>query len=99
MIKDLSFGAIFRSIRLRNKETLRQYCIKRGLDSGNMSKLERNMLSPPLTKKQLDQYLDGMSYTELEYNFLLTAAFNHQIAMARKRLELDSEEEDKNGGV
>lgn len=86
MIKDLSFGAIFREIRIRNKETLRQYCIKRGLDSGNISKLERNLISPPLTRKSLDKYLEGLTYSELEYEFLRTASLNHQIAMAQRRM-------------
>lgn len=88
MIKDLSFGAIFREIRIRNKETLRQYCLKRNLDAGNISKLERNLISPPLTRKQLDKYLSGLRFSDFEYELLLTASLNHQIAMAQRRMEL-----------
>ena len=87
MVKDMSFGAIFRAIRIRNRETLRQYCIKRELDSGNISKLERNLIAPPYTRRQLMQYLSGLSYDSLEFDFLLTAAQNHHIAKVLARYE------------
>lgn len=80
MIRDMSFGTLFRTIRLRNRLTMRKYCIQRGLDSGNISKLERNLIAPPKTHRQLMQYLDGLNYDALEFDFLLTAAQNHYIA-------------------
>lgn len=85
MIKDMSFGALFRSVRIKNKITLRQYCLKRDLDTGNISKLERNLIGPPMTKRQLMRYLEGLEYSELEYDFLLTAAQNYHIAKAVAR--------------
>jgi hypothetical protein len=86
MVKDMSFGALFRALRIKNKETLRQYCLKRNLDTGNISKLERNLISPPMTYRQLEQYLSGLEYDQLEFDFLLTAAQNFHIAKAVRRL-------------
>lgn len=87
MIVDVSFGALLRSIRLKNKITLRQYCIERGFDVGNISKVERNLIAPPYDKKQLMLYLDGLKHTEFEYELLLTAAQNYQIGRIAKRFE------------
>lgn len=87
MIKDMSFGYLFRELRIKNRETLRQYCIKRELDVGNISKLERNLIAPPLTRRQLLRYLEGLEYSELDFDFLVTAALNHQIGMALRRFD------------
>lgn len=87
MIKDMSFGALLRELRLKNGVTLRQYCIKRDFDTGNISKLERNLIAPPYDKKQLMRYLDGLNYSELDYDFLLTATQNYHIGRIAKRFE------------
>lgn len=85
MIKDLSFGALLRSVRIKNKISLRQYCIQRELDVGNISKLERNLIAPPYDKKQLLKYLEGLDYTDFDYELLITAAQNYQIGRIAKR--------------
>ncbi len=87
MIKDMSFGTLFRQLRIKNRETLRQYCIKRELDSGNISKLERNLIAPPQTSRQLKKYLEGLQYDALDYDFLVTASMNHHIARAVRKFE------------
>lgn len=87
MIKDLSFGGLLREIRIRNKETLRKYSLARSFDCGNISKLERNLISPPLTIEQLMFYLEGLKYSEIEFALLKAACLNHQIAMAQRRFE------------
>lgn len=79
MIKDLSFGALLHEIRIANGETLRGYCLKRKLNAGNISKLERNLIAPPNTMRQLKKYLHGMKYTNLELELLTTAAINYHI--------------------
>lgn len=89
MIKDMSFGALFRELRLKNKITMRQYCLKNGFDSGNISKLERNLIAPPYTLRQLKQYLAPLKYDSLEFDFLLTAAQNYHIASVNRRFQID----------
>lgn len=91
MIVDLSFGTLFRTIRIKNKETLRQYCLKRGFDSGNISKMERNIFPPPFSMKQLIKYLNGMECSDLELNLLITAAQNYYLSQVISRWKNDFE--------
>lgn len=51
-----SFGAFFHAKRMATGLTLRQFCLKHGLDPGNISKLERGLLPPPESRKKLEQY-------------------------------------------
>lgn len=87
MIRDMSFGSLFKAIRMKNNQSMRQYCLKRGLDTGNISKLERNLISPPNTRRQLLKYLEGLKYDPLDFDFLITAAQNFHIARTNKRFE------------
>jgi len=79
-IRDMSFGNILRTIRSHNRVTLRAHAIKTGLDPGNISKMERNLLAPPMSKKTMNQYLKGLRFSYLEYDLLTAAAINHHIA-------------------
>jgi len=45
------FGTFFRERRLSLGKTLRQFCLENGLDAGNISRLERGLLSPPKHEK------------------------------------------------
>ena len=87
MIKDMTFGNLFREMRIRNKETLRQYCLKRGLDPGNISKMERNLMPPPSSIRTLDNYLADFSFSAIDYEFLVAAAQNFHVAMVIKKLQ------------
>lgn len=49
------FGEFFKKKRLELGLSLRQFCLKHGLDPGNISKLERGRLAPPQHDK-LDHY-------------------------------------------
>ena len=51
-----SFGAFFHARRITKGLTLRQFCEKHELDAGNISKLERGLLAPPISRKKLEQY-------------------------------------------
>ncbi|MBI5374415.1 MAG: helix-turn-helix transcriptional regulator [Candidatus Schekmanbacteria bacterium] len=55
-MKAISFGEFFKEQRIKKRITLRQFCIENGLDAGNISKLERNLLPPPHSKDKLTQY-------------------------------------------
>lgn len=50
------FGEFFKKKRIKTGKTLRQFCIENSLDPGNISKLERGILPPPLTEEKLEQY-------------------------------------------
>jgi len=51
-----SFGEFFKTCRIATKKTLRQFCIENRLDPGNISKLERGLLSPPQSREKLEEY-------------------------------------------
>lgn len=87
VIKDMSFGALLHEIRIKNAETLREYCRKRKFDAGNISKLERNLIAPPNTTRQLMAYLKGFEYSELDLEFLITAAVNYHIRSVHERFK------------
>jgi len=53
---DTLFGEFFKKKRLETGMTLRQFCLNNSLDPGNISKIERGILSPPQTKEKLGQY-------------------------------------------
>lgn len=50
------FGGFFRNMRLKQNLTLRRFCELNGLDPGNISKLERGVLPPPMGHDKLEQY-------------------------------------------
>jgi transcriptional regulator with XRE-family HTH domain len=50
------FGEYFKAKRIELGLTLRDFCKKYGLDPGNVSKLERGLLSPPTSRKKLESY-------------------------------------------
>lgn len=57
------FGAFFREKRLALGVSLREFCLRHGLDPGNLSKLERGRLAPPQHEK-LDEYARLLGLTE-----------------------------------
>ena len=56
MKTDEMFGDFFKRKRQELGLTLRQFCLKNGLDPGNTSKLERGRLAPPIQEDILDAY-------------------------------------------
>ena len=56
MNKTKIFGVFFKTCRIANKKTLRQFCIENGVDPGNISKLERGLLPPPQSREKLEEY-------------------------------------------
>ena len=51
-----AFGAFFKELRIKQEMTLRQFCDAHGYDAGNISKLERGLLSPPESEEKLTDY-------------------------------------------
>ncbi|MEK6776302.1 MAG: hypothetical protein AABY87_05400 [bacterium] len=52
----VTFGEFFKQKRIGLKKTLRQFCAENKLDPGNISKLERGLLSPPQGSDKLEEY-------------------------------------------
>ena len=50
------FGAYFKELRLKTGLTLREFCLKHGVDPGNMSRLERGLVAPPQSRDKLEEY-------------------------------------------
>jgi transcriptional regulator with XRE-family HTH domain len=51
-----AFGAFFKARRQALGYTLRRFCLEKGLDPGNISKMERGLLPPPQSREKLAQY-------------------------------------------
>ena len=51
-----AFGAFIKKLRIRNKRTLREFCLEHGLDPGNYSRLERGLFPPPQKDDLLEKY-------------------------------------------
>lgn len=54
--KRVSFGEYFKRLRVMQGATLRDFCIEKGFDAGNISKLERGLLPPPQNEGKLAEY-------------------------------------------
>ena len=55
-----TFGDFFKEQRIKRRLTLRQFCQQFGFDPGNISKLERGLLSPPHLKEKLQEYASAL---------------------------------------
>jgi len=58
------FGDYFKKKRLKIGKTLRQFCLEKGLDPGNVSKIERGILSPPQSREKLAHYAKCLGIVE-----------------------------------
>lgn len=58
------FGDFFKEARIRQRITLREFCLKYGLDAGNVSKLERGVLTPPQDVQKLKEYARHLGIKE-----------------------------------
>jgi transcriptional regulator with XRE-family HTH domain len=59
-----SFGDFFKECRLRKGQTLRVFCQEHGFDIGNISKLERGRLAPPVAEAKLGEYAKALGLEE-----------------------------------
>ncbi|MBI5102272.1 MAG: helix-turn-helix transcriptional regulator [Nitrospirae bacterium] len=72
-----SFGDFFKSLRKKNRITLREFCIKAAADPANISRLERGGMPPPQDSEILERYakaLDVKVGTDDWYAFFDLAA-------------------------
>jgi len=59
-----NFGDFFSAKRKALRKTLREFCRENGFDPGNLSKLERGILSPPQGKEKRLQYALALGIKE-----------------------------------
>jgi transcriptional regulator with XRE-family HTH domain len=55
-----TFGAFFKSCRIKAGFTLREFCLENGFDPGNLSRMERGLLPPPRDHAKLEQYAHAL---------------------------------------
>ena len=55
-----TFGEFFRQKRVSVGFTLRSFCERYGYDPGNISRLERNILSPSIDRQKLEGYATAL---------------------------------------
>jgi transcriptional regulator with XRE-family HTH domain len=60
----ITFGEFFKAQRIASGKTLREFCLERGYDPGNLSKLERGLLSPPQAREKLEEYAKALKLRE-----------------------------------
>jgi transcriptional regulator with XRE-family HTH domain len=54
------FGAILKRMRAERGLTLRDFCLKNGLDPGNYSRLERGLYPPPENHEGVEKYANAL---------------------------------------
>lgn len=55
-----AFGEFFKQKRVDSGRTLRAFCEQHGFDAGNISKLERGVLTPPHGDEKLSEYAEAL---------------------------------------
>ena len=56
MAQKMTFGQFFKKMREKKGLSLRRFCTENNVDPGNISKLERGLVSPPQSREKLEQY-------------------------------------------
>ena len=76
----MTFGYAFKEARIKRGVTLRTFCLKNGLDAGNMSKYERGLLQPPALKK-VAAWLKLLGYKHLDdtWSLVMLSARNDKL--------------------
>lgn len=75
-----NFGEFFREKRVNLGLTLRNFCERYGYDPGNISRLERNILSPTLDDEKLAGYASALKINKDSEEWVLF----HDLAHAAK---------------
>lgn len=82
----MSFGKMVKELRIKQGETLRQFCSENSLDPSNWSKIERDVNPPPQNQETLSNWTSifGLSKGSEEWQ-----AFMDQAAISRKEIPPD----------
>ena len=91
-ISSKNFGEFFREKRVNSGLTLRKFCERYGYDPGNISRLERNILSPTLDDDKLAGYASALKIKRDSENWVLF----HDLAHTSKgKLPADIKNDDE----
>lgn len=85
IFRDYSFGGWIKYFRLEKKITLREAARRINMDSGNLSKLERSELPPPLNAKRVRQLCSKLDINHVGTELLVSIAFQHRLAMCQEK--------------
>jgi transcriptional regulator with XRE-family HTH domain len=55
-----TFGEFFRAMRAKRGLSLREFCLGNKLDPGNISRLERGLMTAPESREKLEQYAGAL---------------------------------------
>jgi len=83
----MTFGDLFKKLRLKSNMTLRQFCEENGFDPGNISKLERGILPPPHGHEKLETYAKALKINPGDDEYL---DFFDLASIANKKLPLEN---------
>src|SRR4030042_5986804 len=61
---EVRFGQFFKKMREKKGLSLRRFCVENNVDPGNLSKLERGLLSPPQSREKLEEYAGYLQIEE-----------------------------------
>jgi transcriptional regulator with XRE-family HTH domain len=81
-----SFGVYFRELRKRKGQTLRAFCQVNSFDPGNISRLERGLISPPESQAKLEQYAKALGLKNGSREWV---EFFDRAAATRRQLPVD----------
>lgn len=88
-----AFGEYFAKLRRERLElSLREFCARKGLDPGNMSKLERGKLPPPRSRDVVEKYARALELEEGSDEWL---TFFDLAAASRAELPADLAEDEE----
>lgn len=77
------FGSYFKALRVRLGVSLREFCLERKLDPGNVSRMERGLVPPPQGQEKLEELAEHLGLkkgvAERRQLFDLAAAENGRI--------------------
>ena len=77
------FGVYFKELRKRKARTLRAFCKANGLDPGNISRLERGIVTPPESQAKLRKYAKALGLKNGSKEWI---EFFDKAAAARRQL-------------
>jgi transcriptional regulator with XRE-family HTH domain len=51
-----AFAVYFKALRMKLGVSLREFCLERKLDPGNISRMERGLVPPPQSQEKLEEF-------------------------------------------
>ena len=83
--RDWSFGGQIKSLRIKRKFTLREFCRQNGFDCGNYSKIEMSRMAPPNTLDKIIELTKPLKPSKVELEMIQIAAYSfHQGRLFQK---------------